>query len=101
MFTCSEDPRKLPRITSIVNPRPRQSSITLLLRSHRHTHTQARGDRTQVEAGAEARTLAEQVNLQDSSNQSAIAVYGHSARFTGNARRKVDYTQSRFRTGGT
>lgn len=58
-------------------------------------------DRAQVEAGAGARSLAEQVNLQDSSNQSAIAVYGHSARFTGNARRKVDYTQSRFRTGGT
>ena len=53
------------------------------------------------EAGAGARSLAEQVNLQDSSNQSAIAVYGHSARFTGNARRKVDYTQLRFRTSGT
>ncbi|KAG7188709.1 hypothetical protein KM043_008331 [Ampulex compressa] len=42
----------------------------------------------------------EQVNLRDSSNQSAIAVHGHSARFTGNVRRKVDYTQPRFRPAG-
>lgn len=94
------DPRKLPRITSIVNPRPRPSSITPLLRSRgTRAYAHVYVGRMQVEAGAG--TLAEQVNLQDSSNQSAIAVYGHSARFTGNARRKVDYTQSRFRTGGT
>lgn len=47
------------------------------------------------------RMLAEQVNLRDSSNQSAIAVYSHSARFTGNVPRKVDYTQPYdFRTDG-
>lgn len=68
-----------------------------------HIHTRAierRWRPTLERVRARERMLAEQVNLQDSSNQSAIAVYGHSARFTGNVHRKVDYTRPRFRTGG-
>lgn len=66
------------------------------LRSRSYTHTYDRGRRWRLCSrafGRRERMLAEQVNLRDSSNQSAIAVYGHSARFTGNVRRKVDYTK--------